>query len=98
REALDRPAPVATRPGFHHCFGIACVVAIGADCDPAHFLAGSFGLRRVVIAVEAPVTFHQVDIMFGRHVAAATPILVAQAEEGNLVWCLAAVDRTILPG
>jgi len=25
-------------------------------------------------------------------------ILVAQAEEGKLVWCLAAVDRTILPG
>src|SRR5690606_4128231 len=73
-------------------------VAAGSDGDPAHLVTAACGLRGVVIAVEACVPFHQVDVVFRPHVAAAAPVLVAETEEGDLVRIFVSVGRALLPG
>src|SRR5215471_17089658 len=74
-------------PGFHHGFrpfGEALLSAAGADRDLQHLLVVL--LRRIEVPDEAAVTLELAQIEVRRHVAAAVPAFVADAEKGNLIW------------
>ena len=98
REAVHVvPAPLAALPRLHDRLGPLREPRLAAarpDGDLEHPIG--LLLRGVEVAREAAVDAQLAQVVLGRHVAAAVPVLVADAEEGDLVGRRAAVGGALL--
>src|SRR5690242_971889 len=98
REAVEIQTPLAILPCLHYGFGPFIEPRLAAprpDGDLEHLLF--FLLRRVEVADEAAIDLELACVVIGRHVAAAVPTLIADAEEGDLEGSRVAVGGA-LPG
>ena len=97
RQTFDVPAPRVVLPRLHDGvgpLGPPRPAAARPHGDPQHLVL--LLLRRIEVPDEAAVDLHLAEVVLGRHVAAAVPALVAEAQKRDLVRVLTAVGRALL--